>query len=99
MPKTVLDTFPKQPSEVMDYDISFVEWLADRGNDTIIDSSVDISPAGELQLVASSVNSGIVKLWFSGGVNKKKYYVSVKVETAGGRTKEADIAIDVKELG
>jgi hypothetical protein len=92
----VLATFPKQPGETLDFDISFEEWLAAR-TDTL--SSHEVSADEGITVEFSSANNGVVKVWLSGGENGRTYKVTARIETAGGRIKEGDIAIKVKELG
>lgn len=92
---TVLDTFPKQPNEVLDYDIDFSDWLAER-DDTIASVTADCDDGIEVDLVTHL--NGVVKLWMVGGTSGRSYKVTATVVTADGRTKEGDIRIQVREL-
>lgn len=89
-----LDKFPKQPNDVQDYDVSYVAWLAAL-NDTALTHTAEIDPG--LTLNSSSLLAGVVKLWTSGGESGKSYKITTLVVTVGGRSKEFEIMIKVKE--
>jgi hypothetical protein len=93
---SILGQFPKQPGEILDYDISFADWLLERG-DSI--QSLQVAASEGITIESSAHNAGIVKVWISGGTHGRKYKVTAAVETLGGRRKEGDIEIAVKELG
>lgn len=90
----ILAKWPKQPSEVQDYDISFVEWLA-AFPDTAISHTAE-SDTG-ITLDSSVLSGGIVKVWMSGGTDGTAYKVTATIVTAGGRTKQDEIVIRVRE--
>ena len=92
---SLLATFTKQPAEVQDYDIDFREYLTSVA-DTGVSHTVTVEPG--ITLVSSSLNSGVVKVWLSGGTDRQKYKVTARLTTDGGRVKEADIAVRVKEI-
>jgi hypothetical protein len=89
-----MDSFYKQNSEQLDYDIDFTQWLPD--GDAIVSTTVSCSPEG-LTLAISDPQTAIPKVWVSGGVNKKRYVVSVLIETAQSRTKEVNFQIKIKD--
>lgn len=91
-----IQTFYKQPNDVLDYDVDYRDWLKARGNDTIKGAPVITFDVG-ITLVSSVVYGGIVKMYFSGGVNLSRYKVTVRVNTNGGRTKEAEFYLSIKE--
>jgi hypothetical protein len=91
---TVLTTFEKQPVEVQDYDISFVSWLASL-SDTIISASATVDTG--ITLISCSHTAGVVKVWLSGGSDGTTYTAVVLVTTAGGRVKQVEIQIKVKD--
>jgi len=91
----ILDKFEKQPADIQDYDISFVEWLtgyADTGESQV--TTVDTG----ITLLASNLIDGVVKVWLSGGVTGTSYKVTTTLTTDGGRVKQAEIVIKVKEI-
>ena len=90
----VLGTFTKQPAEVQDYDIDFSEWLA-AFPDTAVSHAVT-ADAG-ITLGATTLAAGVVKVWLSGGLTGTSYKITTAITTAGGRTKEDEIKIKVKE--
>lgn len=91
----VLGKFSKQPIEVQDYDIDFNEYLVSQ-SDTA--SSFVVSSDPGITIVNSSLISGKVKVFVSGGLDGEQYKVSATVTTTGGRVKQADILIKVKEI-
>lgn len=91
---TILNTFTKQPAEVQDYDLVFTDWLAALG-DTALSADVQV-PTG-ITLDSSVLADGVVKVFLSGGTHGQKYKVTVTLTTTGGRTKQDEIVIKVKE--
>lgn len=92
---SVLARFTKQPVEVQDYDIDFTDYLTAL-SDTAVSHVVSVETG--LTLMASNLTSGIVKVFVSGGVDGNQYKVSATITTAGGRVKQGDIMIRVKEF-
>lgn len=90
-----LKTFPKQPAERQDYDISFVDWLNSL-TDTIATVTV-VADTGITLETNFSHSAGIVKCWLLGGADGTIYTVTATVTTTGGRVKQAEIRIKVKE--
>lgn len=91
----ILETYEKQPAEVQDYDIDFNPYLEGMGLDTALNHVVE-APAG-ITIVNSILESGVVKVFVSGGENGKSYLITVRITTAGGRVREVEIKIKVKE--
>jgi len=91
----ILAKFEKQPADIQDYDISFVEWL--EGYQDAGASQVTAVKPG-ITLMASALLSGVVKVWLSGGLNGTSYKVTTTLATTGGRVKQAEIVIKVKEV-
>ncbi len=94
----VLQTWDKQPGETQDYDIDFTEWL-DRLRDTPAASNPvvwTIDPG--INVLSTSLTGGRAKVWLSGGQDRKRYRVTATMTTAGGRIKQAEIRINVKEV-
>lgn len=85
-------TFQKQPSEVLDYDISLEDWL---DGDEINSCTVTV-PDG-ISYDGKRLFSERVKMWFSGGEDGKQYKITALIETEMGRTKEVDFRIKVRE--
>jgi hypothetical protein len=89
-----MDSFQKQPTEQLDYDIDFSDWLPN--GDAITSTTVTSSPAG-LTIYVTDAATIIPKVWVAAGVGKKSYIVSVTVETNQGRTKEVNFKVKVKD--
>lgn len=85
----------KQPAEVQDYDIDFSPYL-DAMTDTITSASVTAETG--ISLDAHSHTAKVVKFWLSGGEVGQKYKITVRITTAGGRVKEDEAVLSVKEF-
>lgn len=100
---SILKKFSKQPSEVQDYDIDFSPWLTGL-SDTIssfVATSEPVTAEGESGIppaIDTSAQAGSrIKVWMSGGTDGSASKVTVRVTTAGGRVKEDEIIVRVKE--
>lgn len=91
----ILETYEKQPREVQDYDITFEEYLAAL-DDTGASHTAE-APEG-ITLLSSTLIDGVVKVWLSGGTSGQKYKITVILTTTGGRTREGEIIVKVKEV-
>ena len=90
----VLGVFTKQPAELMDYDVEFTEFLAGL-NDSIQSFTVD-ADAG-ITVISSALNGNVVKVWCADGVSGTSYKITVTAQTVGGRIKQVEFKIKVKE--
>lgn len=91
----IADKFDKQPAEVQDYDIDFNEYLtamADTG-----DSHTVVAATG-ITVDASTLAAGVVKVWLSGGTHGTNYKITATLTTTGGRVKEHEILIRVRDI-
>ena len=111
---TRMQRFRKQPAEVLPYDMDFAEWLAPLIGDDIESAQVYVSGAinGDIDdltidrvtLLAKdiygqqTIRASRAKVWLSGGVDGATYKVTVRVDTAGGRRKEVDFQLIVREV-
>lgn len=91
---TTLARFNKQPADIQDYDIDFNEWLTGF-SDTGASHTVTVDTG--ITKVSSTLIAGVVKVWLSGGVDGNNYKVTATLTTTGGRIKQAEITIKVKE--
>lgn len=95
----MLGQVQKQPADTLDYDIDFSKWLPD--DDEILTAVANATTIeGETTpLVIDSVRiaSPVVKVWLSGGSDGASYKVTAKVATAGGRIKEAEFKIRIRD--
>ena len=98
-----MDTFRKQPLEVLDYDADFSEWMP--ASDEISTKAVSVSTglpySATTPLVIDSsslsVSTDVVKVWLSAGLTGTRYKVTVRVVTTGGRTKELEFKVQVRD--
>ena len=90
-----MDSFYKQPTERLDYDIDFTEWLPN--GDAIITTAAISIPVG-LTIAITDAATIIPKVWVSDGLDKESYVVSVTCETNQGRTKEVNFKVKVKDI-
>lgn len=91
----ILGIFTKQPTEVLDYDIDYTSAL-DSG-DTIAAQTVtaDTGITVDTSLIVGGVK---VKIWLSGGTTGNTYKVTATITTAGGRVRQDEIKIKVREV-
>jgi hypothetical protein len=85
-------TFVKDPNAVLDYLIDWSPWL---GADTIV-TSTWIVPTGITKNSDTKTNT-TTTVWLSGGTAGTKYPLTNRVVTAGARTDDRTITINVKE--
>lgn len=88
-------TQQKSPVDVLDYDISFKDWITD--DDTITTVVSEVDPAGALAVDSVTVNSPDVKVWVSGGADGSTYEVKITASTTAGRVKKVCFKIRVKD--
>lgn len=96
-----LATKKKQPAERLDYDIWYANdpgeapaWLID--SDQILNAVITVSdPALE---VTSIVFPNRVKLWVEAGTTGETYKITIRITTEGGRIKEDELRIRVKDI-
>jgi len=85
----------KRPADVLDFDITYEDWLTD--DDTITTVTTSVSPSGELAVDSVQVSNPEVKVWVSGGENGSTYDIEVTAATTGGRVKVECFKIRVKD--
>lgn len=90
-----LSTFTKDPDATLDYSI---DWTADGwiGADTITGTPVWTVPVG-LTLESQSNTTTVATAWISGGTVGADYAVACKITTAGGRTDERTIRLQIRQ--
>ena len=84
--------FVKDPNAVMDYQINWATWL---GSDTISTSTWVV--ASGITKVSDSRTTTATTIWLSGGTDGTTYALTNRIVTAGGRTDDRTINIQVKE--
>jgi hypothetical protein len=87
-------TTDRDPNDVLDYYARFTRWL-DTG-DTITSHTVD-DVTGGITIASSDVSGGDVRVWVSGGLIGTPASFTVRIVTAGGRTKDQTLYFKVKK--
>jgi ATP-dependent protease ClpP protease subunit len=92
----ILGVFIKQPHEVLDYDFDYSEWLP---TSDIIVSTAAVADAGITlgSTIIDPATKQVVKQWVSGGADGTTYKIQITATTAGGRVKEIEFKIRVRE--
>lgn len=89
----ILGTFTKQPSDTMDYDIDYTDWLT--AGDNVQDAAVTADDG--ITVVSTFINDPRIKIWLSGGTDKVTYKVTCTMTSADGRIRQDELKIKVKE--
>ena len=85
--------FVKDKDATLDYTWDWSDWL---GQDTISVASVTVDD-NTLQINSVAQNATAVTVWVSGGQPGKRYGLTCRVTTTGGRADERTIFLDVIE--
>lgn len=98
----ILGRFNKQPAEVMDYQFDFTAWLADRGDTiagtpTVTAALTKGTSSSPLVISGIATALGIVRFFASGGSDKCVWEITCTFVSSGGRTKQDEMLITVKE--
>lgn len=83
--------FIKDPQSVLDYTLDWSDWL---GSDTISQSTFTV-PSG-ITKDSDSFDDTTATIWLSSGTLGKKYTITNKIVTNGGRTDERSLIIVIK---
>lgn len=94
---TILAKFEKQPADIQDFDIDFSEWLAGMSDAAPGPTGLTVVVEDGLTLAAQQLLNGVAKVYTSGGTDGFTYKITATVTTTGGRTKQAEIKVKVKE--
>ena len=96
---TILAKFNKQPADTQDYDVDYTKWLAGLGDTAPGPTGVTVAvDKPSITIQSSTLVNGIVKVWLSGGTSGVTYKVTTTLTTSGGRIKQAEIQVTVKEV-
>ena len=82
---------PKDPDEVLDYELDWTDRLA---GDTISTSSWTV-PTG-ITKASDTKTTTVTTVWLSGGTIGTKYELTNRIVTAGGRTMDQSVDISIK---
>lgn len=93
-----LATYTKQPADVQDYDIDFAtEYLAGLGDTAPGPTGLLVVAETGISIQTTTLSAGRAKVWVAGGTTGKAYKITVTLTTTGGRIKQVEIVIKVKE--
>ena len=92
---TSLNRFVKHPSEVIDYDFIFTDWLNAR-NDNV--ASFTVTADAGITASAGTHSSGVVKTYISGGTAGRSYKIACTVtsNSTPARVKRGVIRVRVR---
>lgn len=85
-------SFVKDPAAVLDFEVDWTAWL---DGDTISTSSWTV-PTG-ITKDSDSKTATVAKVWLSSGTAGTDYRLTNHIVTAGGRTDERTIRIQVRD--
>lgn len=85
----------KAPADILDYDVSFEDWLTE--GDTILDISAELSGSTTAMIEAGNYTTSNVRVWIKGGELSETLLIDVKVVTAFGRHKTASFKVRIRE--
>jgi len=96
----VLGQFTKQPSDLLDYNIDYSQWIEDEDQPASAAVAVTLDGAATTNIVheRTEIVGQVVRSWFSGGVAGETYKVTVATTTVYGRVKEDEYKIKMKEV-
>lgn len=86
------NTFTKDPSAVLDYQIDWTAWL---GTDTIVASTWTVATG--ITKNSDTNTATTATIWLSGGTANTAYACTNRITTTGGRTEERTITILVQD--
>jgi len=89
-----MSTYLKDPDAVLDYQVDWSDWLP--AGDTITASQWFSSDAA-LVVDADTFTGTTATVWISGGDNRKRYTVTNRITTDGGRTDDRTITIRIAQ--
>jgi len=88
-------TTVRDPDDVLDYYADFTKWLLPTGDTITSHTIVDVT--GGITVDSSAESLGVVQVWVSGGTIGTPASVTVRIVTAGGRTKDQTLYFKVKK--
>lgn len=98
----ILERFIKQSVDVKDYDVDYAPWLTPMADtlQNVTHTLSSLSNPADNSLVVDSleVSPLKVKVWISGGANTKKYKLTLRATTVGGRVDESELLFMVKDI-
>lgn len=87
--------YTKDPNATLDYGFVWSDWLTAAGSDTISTSTWTADTG--LTVNSSSTSGGTAIAWVTGGTVGVNYQLTNRIVTAGGRTDERTMIIQVRQ--
>lgn len=92
---------PHDPDAILDYQIDWAAWL---GGDTIVTSDWEIvtdlvtdeSPTGSVEIDSDEFTDDTATVWLSGGVHGEICHLTNRITTAGDRTMDQTVRLQVR---
>jgi len=92
---SILGKYKKQPSETLDYDVSYASFFSTRTDDI---ATVSATAETGLTIGAQARLDKVLKVFISGGTDGASYKVTVVMTTTTGVIKEDEFVITIKEI-
>lgn len=84
---------PKDPNEVLDYDIDWTDRLED--GETISSSTFTVS-SGDVEIDSDTDAAGVTTVWLSGGTDNTTCVILNRITTSEGRTYDQSVKLRIR---
>lgn len=91
----ILGTFIQQPSDKLDYDVIYEDWMVETDAIDASKSRIEVDKPGLTVFFTATGN--VVKVWVADGINKTTYKITVTIETDDGRVKQDEFLVKFKD--
>jgi len=90
--------FEKQPTEVLDFFFDFRTWLTSKTDTPASSTSYTVEAQPGVTVQSHNMNTpGVVQVFMAGGTHGQKYKVTCDLDTTGGRKKQAEFQLKLKD--
>ena len=87
-------TFTKDPDAILDYSVDWFLWLA---GDQISSSEWILEEGATIEKITDTFATSKTVVWLGGGDKGITYLVTNRIVTAGGRTDDRTISVQVED--
>lgn len=88
-----IKTWPQDPDEKLDYMVKWKKWL---GSDTIAASTWIVEDGLDVASPSPTFTDTEAVIWLSGGRAGRRYVVTNRITTAGGRVREVSFRLEIR---